>query len=70
MCFHTKGITSQSGALLLRQSGSISHCQIQRDLVAQFDVRPAEVRALFSGQLEPNRAPEIQNRMLTAGLPL
>jgi hypothetical protein len=41
-----------------------------KDLVAQFDVKPAEVRALFSGQLEPNRATEIQNRLLAAGLPL
>jgi type II secretory pathway predicted ATPase ExeA len=41
-----------------------------KDLVAQFNVKPAEVRALFSGQLEPGRATEIQDRMLAAGLPL
>ncbi len=46
------------------------HGYRMKDLVAQFDVKPAEVRALFSGQLEPNRATEIQNRLLAAGLPL
>jgi type II secretory pathway predicted ATPase ExeA len=46
------------------------HGYRMKDLVTQFDVKPAEVRALFSGQLEPNRATEIQNRMLAAGLPL
>lgn len=41
-----------------------------KDLVAQFDAKPAEIKALFSGKLEPNRASELQDRMLAAGLPL
>jgi len=41
-----------------------------RDLVEQFDARPAEVKALFSNQLDPARATELRDRMLAAGLPL
>lgn len=41
-----------------------------RDLVEQFDVKPAEIKALFGNQLEPSRAVELRNRMLAAGLPL
>lgn len=41
-----------------------------RDLVEQFDAKPAEIKALFGNQLEPSRAVELRNRMLAAGLPL
>ncbi len=41
-----------------------------RDLVEQFDAKPAEVKALFSNQLDPVRATELRDRMLAAGLPL
>lgn len=41
-----------------------------KDLVEQFDAKPAEIKALFSGQLDPQRTAELQDRMLAAGLPL
>jgi hypothetical protein len=39
-----------------------------KDMVEQFDAKPAEVRALFSNRLEPAHAAELRNRMLAAGL--
>jgi type II secretory pathway predicted ATPase ExeA len=41
-----------------------------KDMVEQFDAKPAEIRALFSNQLEPTRAAELRERILAAGLPI
>jgi type II secretory pathway predicted ATPase ExeA len=41
-----------------------------KDMVEQFDAKPAEIRALFSNQLEPARATELRDRILAAGLPI
>ena len=41
-----------------------------KDMVEQFDAKPAEIRALFSNQLEPARAAELRERILAAGLPI
>ncbi|MDF5740054.1 MULTISPECIES: hypothetical protein [unclassified Nostoc] len=36
----------------------------------QFNAKPAEIKLLFPGQLDPVRAHELQWQMLAAGLPL
>ncbi|MBN5174536.1 ExeA family protein [Stenotrophomonas maltophilia] len=41
-----------------------------KDMVEQFDAKAAEIRALFSNQLEPKRTAELRDRMLAAGLPI
>ncbi|MBE9004675.1 phosphoribulokinase [Fortiea sp. LEGE XX443] len=41
-----------------------------RDLAEQFNAKPAEIKLLFRGQLDPVRARELQEQMLAAGLPL
>lgn len=41
-----------------------------KDLVEQFDAKPAEIKALFSNSLEPVRAATLRDRMLAAGLPI
>lgn len=41
-----------------------------KDMVEQFDVKPAEIKALFSNQLEPARTAELRERILAAGLPI
>ena len=41
-----------------------------KDLVAQFDARPTDIKALFSNQLDPTRTAELRDRMLRAGLPI
>lgn len=41
-----------------------------KDMVEQFDAKAAEIRALFSNQLEPARAAELRDRILAAGLPI
>lgn len=41
-----------------------------KDMVEQFDAKPAEIRALFSNQLEPARTAELRDRILAAGLPI
>jgi hypothetical protein len=41
-----------------------------KDMMEQFDAKPAEIRALFSNQLEPARAVELRDRMLVTGLPI
>ena len=41
-----------------------------RGLAEQFNAKPAEIRSLFRGQLEPMRARELQEQMLMAGLPI
>lgn len=40
------------------------------NMTEQFDTRAAEIRAMFSNQLEPKRSAEIRERMLAAGLPI
>lgn len=41
-----------------------------KDLVEQFDAKPAEIKALFSNSLEPVRAATLRDKMLAAGLPI
>lgn len=41
-----------------------------KDLVEQFDARPAEIKALFINTLDPVRAAELRDKMLRAGLPI
>ncbi len=41
-----------------------------KNLAEQFHVKPAEIRSLFRGQLEPMRTRELHEQMLAAGLPL
>jgi hypothetical protein len=40
-----------------------------KDLVEQFDVKPAEIKALFNNQLDPTRVTELRRQFLAAGLP-
>ena len=39
-------------------------------MLEQFDAKPAEIRALFSNQLEPTRTAELRDRILAVGLPI
>jgi hypothetical protein len=41
-----------------------------KDLVEQFDAKPAEIKGLFSNTLDPTRAAELRDKMLRAGLPI
>lgn len=41
-----------------------------KDMVEQFDAKPAEIRALFNNQLDPVRTAELRDRMLAVGLPI
>jgi len=41
-----------------------------KDLVEQFDVKPAEIRALFSNSLDVTRVAELRGQFLAAGLPI
>lgn len=41
-----------------------------RELVQNFDAKPAEIKALFANQLDPVRASELLDRMRLAGLPI
>ncbi|MDR6917505.1 hypothetical protein J2X66_004384 [Pseudomonas sp. 3296] len=41
-----------------------------KDLVEQFDAKPAEVKALFHNMLDPVRSAELRDKMLSAGLPI
>jgi hypothetical protein len=41
-----------------------------RELVQNFDAKPAEIKALFANQLDPIRASELRDRMRLAGLPI
>ena len=41
-----------------------------KDMVEQFDAKPAEIRALFNNQLDPARTAELRDRILAAGLPI
>jgi type II secretory pathway predicted ATPase ExeA len=46
------------------------HGYNMKTLAEQFGGKPAEIRALFRGQLEASRMRELQDQMLAAGLPL
>jgi hypothetical protein len=46
------------------------HGYKMRDLTEELGVKPREIKALFSNQLEPTRAKELQEKMLAAGLPI
>jgi type II secretory pathway predicted ATPase ExeA len=41
-----------------------------RDLAEQFNAKPAEIKSMFRGQLDPARTKELHDQMLSAGLPL
>jgi type II secretory pathway predicted ATPase ExeA len=41
-----------------------------KGLAEQFHAKPAEIKMLFRGQLDPARSRELQEQMLAAGLPL
>jgi type II secretory pathway predicted ATPase ExeA len=41
-----------------------------KELVQNFDAKPAEIKALFANQLDPTRAGELRDRMRLAGLPI
>ena len=41
-----------------------------KDLVEQFDAKPAEIKALFGNTLDPTRATELREKMLRPGLPI
>lgn len=41
-----------------------------KDMTEQFDAKAAEIRVMFSNQLEPKRTALICKRMLAAGLPI
>ncbi|ABI60747.1 ExeA family protein [Nitrosomonas eutropha] len=41
-----------------------------KDMVEQFDAKPAEIRALFRNQLDPARTAELRDCILAAGLPI
>jgi len=41
-----------------------------KDMVEQFDAKQAEIRALFTNQLDPARTAELRDRMLAVGLPI
>lgn len=41
-----------------------------RELVQNFDAKPAEIKALFANQLDTIRASELRDRMRLAGLPI
>jgi hypothetical protein len=41
-----------------------------KDLVEQFDAKPAEVKSMFHNMLDPVRSAELRDKMLSAGLPI
>jgi type II secretory pathway predicted ATPase ExeA len=41
-----------------------------KDLVEQFDAKPAEIKALFNSTLDATRATQLRDKMLRAGLPI
>lgn len=41
-----------------------------RGLAEQFNAKRAEIKSLFRGELDLTRAPELQEQILAAGLPL
>ena len=46
------------------------HGYKQKDLVEQFGAKPAEIKALFSNTLDPERTTELREKMQRAGLPI
>ena len=51
-------------AIIVRQGYGV------KELVQNFDAKPAEIKALFANQLDPTRASELRDRMRLAGLPI
>ncbi|ABM40178.1 ExeA-like protein (plasmid) [Polaromonas naphthalenivorans CJ2] len=41
-----------------------------KDLVEQFNAKPAEIKALFANQLDPTRTAELRAELQMAGLPI
>ncbi|NEG59932.1 phosphoribulokinase [Pantoea agglomerans] len=41
-----------------------------KDMVEQFDAKPAEIRALFNNQLAPAPTAELRDKTLAVGLPI
>lgn len=41
-----------------------------KGITEQFDAKTAEIRTMFTNQLEPKRTDEILERMLAAGMPI
>ena len=41
-----------------------------KDLMEQFDVKSAEIKALFANQLDPTRTAELRAEFQVAGLPI
>jgi hypothetical protein len=58
------------GAYVRTCSGPLWRRYRLKDMTEQFDAKAAEIRAMFSNQLEPKRTAEIRERMLAAGLPI
>lgn len=48
----------------------IRHGYNVKTLAEQFSAKPAELRLLFRGQLEPARIQELQEQILAAGWPI
>ena len=48
----------------------IRHGYNERVIAEQFRYKPAEVRKLFSGDLDPSRVKEMTTEMREAGLPI
>ena len=48
----------------------IRHGYRLKDMIEQFDAKPAEIRALFNHQLDPTCTAELRDRILAAGLPI
>lgn len=48
----------------------IRHGYRVKDLVEQFGVKPAEIKALFANQLDPTRTAELRTEFQMAGLPI
>ena len=46
------------------------HSYDLRSLCEQFDARPAEIRQLLRGDLDPARTNELTDQMRAAGLPI
>ena len=41
-----------------------------KDLIEQFDAKPAEIKAFFNSTLDARRATQLRDKMLRAGLPI
>lgn len=73
---HEKPITATlAESVLSRQLDDLEptltrHGYRLKDMVEQFDAKPAEIKALFNNQLDPGRTAELCDRMLAVGLPI